>query len=251
MSSFSSSQLQSVTQEATGLCVVPIAAWTLTPQRSRTRPSRTWSVTTRCRRAGTDSGSTTSRRRCRPPALRWVRVRPENSLPYLSCLQSLAKKNHRLRVQSSRMQQIGLISSFGPGGGCNNPLAAGNDCFYRRPSCRWTAVVLRLRCGSRWRTPPCRDPARSASSRPAPPGSSSTAAPRTAASSGSPSRCGTAASSWSTTCSPRRGAWDTALKVNVMLVSAKVKVVYCTTLIFTKSGRYTGLYNSNTSDPDT
>lgn len=65
-----SSQLQSVTQEAIGLCVIRIAASTSTPQRSRTRPSRTWSVTTRCHQAGTDSGSTTSRRRCRPPALR-------------------------------------------------------------------------------------------------------------------------------------------------------------------------------------
>lgn len=141
-------------------------------------------------------------------------------LLYLLCLYSI----WLLRIfyqkitssASANIQHPGLISTFSPAGGYNNRFAAGNDCFCRRPSCRWIAAVHRLRCGCPWRTPPCRGPARSASSLPVPPGSSSTAAPRTAASSASPSRCGTAASSCSTTCSPRRGAWDTALKVSVL-----------------------------------
>lgn len=65
-----SSQLQNVPPEAIGRCGIPIAASPLTPRRSRTRPSRTWSATTRCCRAGTGSRSTTSLRRCPPPAWR-------------------------------------------------------------------------------------------------------------------------------------------------------------------------------------
>lgn len=79
--------------------------------------------------------------------------------------------------------------------------------------CRWTAVVLRLRCGCLSKTALFPDPERSRNFPHVPRGNSSTAAPKTAVSSGYRSLSETAGSSCCTTCSPRKGAWDTVQKV--------------------------------------
>lgn len=91
---------------------------------------------------------------------------------------------------------------------------------------RWTAVVLRLRCGCLLKTALFPGPERSRNFQLVLRGSFSMEAPKTAAFSGYQSLSETVGRSCCTTCSPRKGAWDTAQKVWLQISCANCSF-YC------------------------